>query len=111
MTTRRLLTTVLALSLAGSGFPAAAASLERPAPGPIRASIDRAIGRAGLPSKPQADGLRMATGQGGGGGGGGHAALFLVGLAVSAATTYFVIKAVQKQTNQTQTPTPTQALR
>ena len=115
MTTRRLLIASLALSLACSGLPAAAAGVERPSTGPIRASVDRAIAEtaradtARLP-KPKAEGIRLQSNSGGGGGGG-HAALLILGLAASAATTYFVVKAVQKQTKQLQTPTPTQAAR
>lgn len=113
MTTRRLLIASLALSLACSGLPAAAAGVDRPST-PIRASVDRAIAdtaradTASLP-KPKAEGIRLQSNSGGGGGG--HAALLILGLAASAATTYFVVKAVQKQTKQLQTPTPTQAAR
>jgi hypothetical protein len=114
MTTRRLLIASLVLSIACSGLPAAAAGVDRPSTGPIRASVDRAIAEtaradtARLP-KPKAEGIRLQSNSNGGGGG--HAALLLLGLAASAATTYFVVKAVQKQTKQLQTPTPTQAAR
>ncbi len=106
MTLQRFLTVALALSLAGYGLPAIAAGAERPAPGPIRASTDRAVGQAIPPMKPDPDGIRLQS-SGGGGGGGGHVALILLGLAASAATTYFIIKNVQKQTQTIQNQTTT----
>ncbi len=109
MSTRRFLAMALVLALASSGLSASAATAGPTAPVPahrsLRASVDPAVATVSLPGPKKGDGIRKtATDNGGGGGGGGGATmLFLVlGLAGSAAATYFIIKETKKQTGQTQ---------
>ncbi|MFI5006188.1 MAG: hypothetical protein ACHQKZ_02060 [Solirubrobacterales bacterium] len=109
MNAPRSLAIILSLSLIVSAMPAMAAAGEA-APvvsgTPLRTSIDRAL-LASPPQVRQASGkarAMQANGTTGGGGGGGHTAMVLLGLAVSAASTYLVIKQVNKTTEQVPPP-------
>ena len=107
MNARRSVALVLTLSLVFSALPAMAAPRETaPSSGTaLGSSIDRALqasprnarAASATPRAMQANGM-------GGGGGGSHMAVVLLGLAVSAGTTYFLIKQLKKQEP---VPTPT----
>ena len=111
MNARRSLAIVLTLALIVSALPAMAAPGETAPvlPGTaLRSSIDRAL-QAAPPRVQAASGsarAMQANGAAGGGGGGGHMAMILVGLAVSAASTYVVMK----QFNKTTDPVPPPAM-
>jgi hypothetical protein len=101
MNARRSLALVLSLALVVAALPAMAAPVVSGTP--LRSSIDRVVLAAPPGVRAAAGSARamQAPGAGGGGGGGGHVAMILVGLAVSAASTYVVMK----QLNKTTTPT------
>jgi hypothetical protein len=111
MNARRSLALVLSLALVVAAVPAMAAPGEA-APvvsgTPLRSSIDRAVlaAPAGVRAASGSARAMQAPGAGGGGGGGGHMAMILVGLAVSAGSTYFVMKQLKKTTTPTE-PAPT----
>lgn len=111
MNAQRSLAIVLTLALIVAALPAMAAPGDA-APvlsgTPLRSSIDRAL-QASPPRVHAASGsarAMQAPGATGGGGGGGHMAMVLVGLAVSAASTYVVMKQLKK----TSEPTPPPAM-
>jgi len=112
MTTKRFVAVVLAASILAVAFPETARGGEpaaRPAPSiNLRAAIDRAA--AGLASsasataKEQRPAARASAGQaafgGGGGGGKGMMIMTLVTTVVGLGATYYLIKEMQKQTDQ-----------
>jgi hypothetical protein len=106
MNARRSLALVLSLALVAAALPAMAAPVGSATP--LRSSMDRAV-LAAPPGASTASGsarAMQAPGVTGGGGGGGHMAMILVGLAVSGASTYFVMKQLKKTTIPTE-PAPT----
>ena len=111
MNAQRSLAIVLTLALIVAALPAMAAPGDA-APvssgTPLRSSIDRAL--QATPSRIHAasGGARATQASGtSGGGGGGHTAMVLLGLAVSAASTYLVIKQVNKTSEQVPPPAMT----
>jgi len=112
MNAQRSLAIVLTLALIVAALPAMAAPGDA-APvssgTPLRSSIDRAL--QATPSRIHAASgsarAMQAGGTSGGGGGGGHTAMVLLGLAVSAASTYLVIKQVNKTSEQVPPPAMT----
>jgi hypothetical protein len=102
---RFVATATLAAFLLAVSLPASAQTLN-PQPSPLRASIDRAASKtAASPAVPQRrpTPVRKAAMQGGGGGGGAMVMTLIV-TAVGLATTYFVIKEMNKQTEALTTP-------
>lgn len=105
MNARRSLALVLSLALVAAALPAMAAPVVSGTP--LRSSIDRAV-LAAPPGVRAASGSALAMqapGATSGGGGGGHMAMVLVGLAVSAASTYVVMKQLKKTTPTEPAPT------
>ena len=112
MSAQRSLAIVLSLSLIVSAMPAMAAAGEATpvlSGTPLRNSIDRALLASPAQVRAASGKARalQASGTNGGGGGGGHTAMVLLGLAVSAASTYLVIK----QVNKTTEPVPPPAMK
>jgi hypothetical protein len=117
MSVRGIVAAAVIAALLVAIVPLPARAGDRPAPAPathIRLSVDDAVA-AELASQPRVQtssptpktrvAAKVGAGQsgGGGGGGGGMMVMMLVGLAASAAGTYFLVKELRKKTNQTQT--------
>jgi hypothetical protein len=98
-------TLVAVLSVAVGPVSAQTRPAQTPAASTLRASIDRAAGKAAeLPALPlrKPTPVRKAAMQGGGGGG--MIVMSLIGTAVGLATTYFVIKEMRKQNEAATNP-------
>ena len=105
MKTNRVIATAVLSAFLVAGLPPAVRA--DPAPGALRASIDRAVAQLDhqptgpKPTTQRSTSKAMQPGYGGGGGGKGMMIMSLVSTVVGLAATYYVIKQVQEQQKQT----------
>lgn len=101
MFSKRLVATATLAAFLSAVTAPASAQTQAPQPSPLRASIDRAVTKtAQSPTVPQRrpSPVRKAATQGGGGGG--MMVMTLIGTIAGLAATYFVIKEMNKQTEE-----------
>lgn len=91
----------IAAFLATGPLHLASAQTAAAAPSPLRASIDREAARAAqLPTAPARRDPRVRKSMMQGGGGGGTMVIMLVSTLAGLAATYFVVKELQKKTDE-----------